>query len=120
MSWRIEIPMKCPSQNVTDRMHWTKRRALKSAWMTALVLLRNNPRVPKACGKRRLTIEAHGRQAMDTANIIGGTKGIVDNLVQLGLLVDDTPDCLEIAALNVPLPKGEKPHTVLILEDVVA
>lgn len=119
MIWRITIPIKCPSQNVRERRHWTKNDTEKQAWWFATGSERNKLGIPKATGKRRLTIEAHGPRTMDEANILGGTKGIVDNLVQMGLLRDDTPSCLEHGTpIQVKTRKGEKPFTVLILRDV--
>lgn len=75
--------------------------------------------IPKAKGRRRLTIKRYGRRSLDIDNLIGGAKCcITDNLVKLGLLVDDNPEMLEIHGENQKLGKGEKPHTVLILEDI--
>jgi hypothetical protein len=77
--------------------------------------------IPKAKGKRRLTIVRHHRngQHQDEANIYGGCKGIVDCLVLWGLLVDDAPKWLENGKpQQIPLDKGEKPFTELILEDI--
>jgi hypothetical protein len=75
--------------------------------------------IPRASGRRRLTIERHARtRAQDEANVFGGTKGLVDDLVELRLLMDDSPAWLELGApRHVPLAKGERPFTVLILED---
>jgi len=48
----------------------------------------------------------------------GGCKGLVDDLVELGLLVDDAPAWIEHGTpRHVPLAKGENPFTVLILEN---
>ena len=119
MIWRITIPIKCPSQNVRERKHWTANHDEKNDWWFATGSERNRLDIPKATGKRRLTIEAHGPRIMDEANILGGTKGVVDNLVQMGLLRDDTPACLEHGTpIQIKTKKGEKPFTVLILRDV--
>jgi hypothetical protein len=75
--------------------------------------------VPRAAGKRHLTIERYGVRALDIDNLIGGAKCcITDNLVKLGLLKDDCEAWLELKAENVKLAKGEKPHTILILKDL--
>lgn len=119
MIWRLVIPIKCPSQNTRERKHWVKNHQEKSGWWFATGSERNRLDIPKATGKRRLTIECHGPRIMDEANILGGTKGIVDNLVELGLLVQDTPSCLEHGTpIQIKTKKGEKPFTVLILRDV--
>lgn len=52
-------------------------------------------------------------------NIIGGAKGcITDNLRKLGLLLDDDDDSIEFVARNVPLEGAQRPHTVILLEDL--
>lgn len=71
----------------------------------------------KATGKRKVMIERHGKRPLDYGNLIGGLKGIVDNLVEFGLLVDDDCDHLDLQAVNVKLGKDEEPHTVFLIED---
>lgn len=117
-AYRLTIPKASPSQNEFAFSHWRKAHASKKLWALLIRASEGFVVVPKATAKRRLTIERHGRKALDVPNLIGGAKGIIDDLVQLGLLVDDDPRHLDVVALNAPLAKGEKPHTVLILEDL--
>ena len=42
-----------------------------------------------------LTIERLGIRELDRDNLVGGMKPIIDNLVKLGFLVDDTPDVIQ-------------------------
>jgi hypothetical protein len=114
--------MASPSQNELDRMHWQARRRLKANWkmlIRATNLAAGSMRIPQANGPRTLTIERWSSGTLDTQNLIGGAKGIIDNLVQLGLLVDDRPEFL---TLNLPVQRrirrGETPYTLLILEEV--
>ena len=75
--------------------------------------------IPHAKGKRHLTIERHGKKALDPDNLIGGAKCcITDNLKKLKLIVDDSDSSLLLDAKNVALQPGEKPHTILILRDI--
>ena len=76
--------------------------------------------VPKATGKRRLTIQRHGKRRLDVDNLIGGAKGMIDELRRLGVLLDDHDDAIELLAKNVPLVKGLEPHTILVIEDLPA
>lgn len=117
--WTLRIDVASPSQNDLDRMHWQARRRVKDGWK---LLVRTAPgfvRIPRAKGHRTLTIERGSCGTLDTQNLIGGAKGIIDNLVQLGLLVDDRPEFL---TLNLPVQRrirrGESPYTLLILEEV--
>lgn len=117
--WVIRLDDASPSQNVLDRMHWTERRQIKEEWLWRLQANKAARNVPKATGPRKLTIERHSRGTLDTANLIGGLKGIIDNCVKVGLFVDDKPAFLH---LELPtqhkLSKGQHPHTVLIVEEV--
>lgn len=119
MIWRITVPMPCPSQNTRERKHWSQNHSEKTDWYFATASERNRLDIPKATGKRRLTIEVHGPRTLDEANILGGTKGIVDNLVGMGLLVDDTPSWIEHGKpIQIKTKHGEKAFTVLILREV--
>lgn len=119
MIWRIVIPIKCPSQNIRERQHWAKNHSEKTDWWFAIASERNRLNIPKATGKRRLTLEVHGPRILDEHNIHGGAKGLVDDLVQLGLLKEDNPAHLQHGkTIQIQTKRGEKPFTVLILRDV--
>ena len=119
MNWTLRIEKPSPSQNVLDRSNWRGRKASKDSWK---MLIRGAPGfldIPRAHGKRRLTIERHAKGTLDEQNLIGGAKGIIDDLVQLGLLVDDKPAFLDLGKpVQARVQKHEKrPYTLLILED---
>lgn len=121
MRWVLKIEKASPSQNEFAFSHWRKAKASKDAWK---VLIRGSEGfldIPRAQGKRKLTIERHAKGILDEQNLIGGAKGIIDDLVQLGLLVDDKPTFLDLGKpLQERLQKDEKrPYTLLILEEVV-
>lgn len=123
MIYSLRIDWPTPSQNVRDGQHWALRRRVKRDWSMLIRAASTFLKIPKAKGKRRLTIERHHRngQHQDEANIHGGCKGIVDCLVLWQLLVDDAPAFIEHGTpIQIPLNKGEKPFTVLILEDIAA
>ncbi len=113
---RLVIPEASPSLNKYAYSHWSVRYEDKRRWSKWLFLLSLDAK--KAAGKRRLTIERHGRKRLDIDNLIGGAKGIIDELRALGVLLDDHDDAIELVAKNVKLGEGEKPHTVLIVEDL--
>ncbi len=119
-SWTLRIERPSPSQNVLDRAGWRGRKRSKDLWKTLIRGSVNFLEVPTARGKRRLTIERHAKGTLDEQNLIGGCKGIIDDLVQLGLLVDDKPACLELGKpVQARLRAGERrPYTLLILEEV--
>ena len=77
-----------------------------------------NQKEYRATGKRKLTVVRFGSRKLDPSNLIGGLKGLIDCLVNYGLLVDDDEDHLELDAHNAPKPKDQKPHTRIILQDL--
>lgn len=86
MTWILRIDRPTPSQNVTDRQHPMVRHRIKRDWHMLIRAAAGFLAIPKATGKRRLTIIRHHRngQHQDEANIHGGSKGIVDCLVAWG------------------------------------
>jgi hypothetical protein len=120
MAWSLRIDRATPSQNTREGQHWAKRHREKCAWWWSIRAARGFLAIPRATGRRRLTIERHARtRPQDEANVHGGCKGLVDDLVELGLLVDDSPAWIEHGTpRHVPLVKGERAFTILIFEDL--
>lgn len=116
--FKLVVPEASPSQNRYHYSHWRKAHADKKRWGLMLLAAARNAGATAARGKRRLTVERHGKRALDFANLVGGLKGAIDCLVELGLLLDDDEASLDLVAKNVRLEKGTKPFTVLLLEDV--
>jgi len=113
---RIVLPEASPSLNTFMRAHWTKQRRIKAMW--SKLVLAHLPRGGQATGKRRLTVERHGKRAIDLDNLAGGLKPIIDCLRAFKLLVDDNPMMMELVVRNEKLARGQAPHTVLVLEDI--
>lgn len=87
---RLLLPGLLPSQNVRERTHWRARRRQEKAWERVI-------RCQVSVGdtttgwERVVRIFTYRRQRItDTANLVGGAKGMVDCLVRAGLLVDDS------------------------------
>lgn len=118
MVYRMYIGEASPSANRYAYAHWRVRHADKKRWALLLASEARLLKIPPATGPRRLTIERHGRRRLDPDNLIGGAKGMIDELRRLNLLLDDDDDSVTLMARNVKLEKGEEPFTVLYLEDV--
>lgn len=104
-----------PSANVIMRMHWAKRKKLISAWYVLLVIARIHY-LPAAKGKRKVTITRYGNREMDRANAwLGADKLICDNLVSMGVLLDDSQEWLD---LEVKAVKDMREKTEITIEDV--
>lgn len=122
---RIYVPLASPSQNEFHYSHWTRQRVSKQQWSLLLQVAVNqwagfSNELKPANGPRTLRIERHGKRPLDVPNGIGGAKGIIDCLVKMRLLVDDTPELLRSVDFeNIKLQSHEAPHTIIILEDCV-
>ena len=118
MTWTLRLDDATPSGNVLLRMHHLDRWKFKREWYYRIRSAKGFLGIPKASGPRTLTVERHGRQTLDTDNLISGLKGIQDDLVQLGLFLDDTPSLLILETSQHRLTQGQKPHTILVIRDV--
>lgn len=127
-----------PSLNRTQRQHWGARGAKKTnvAGRIALQLVGKRPAVPFA--RARVTIERHaaGTQ-LDTDNLWGGTKDLIDCLLDpgppvlrkgkltcrhptgLGIVADDNPAVLERRIVPVRVQKRGDQKTVVTIEELV-
>jgi len=121
MSWTLTIPIEIPSQNVTNKWHWSKeQRHLKHC----VILMRNagSGLIPPATIKRSCHILAFRKQrCSDIGNLIGGAKWFVDALVKVGLLVDDKDKMAAISYDQSTLRHSPTPGvacTVITLEDI--
>ena len=102
MRWELNIPVEPPSQNtiatkgptVFGRAARFQYKKIREAYVAALrILMMAHPRTPPATGHRRVRFtrlySGRGRRR-DKANMIGGMKTLVDAMVIVGLIRDDT------------------------------
>ena len=97
MSWLLEIPLPTPSLNTILTSHWSNRRRMKANWGWAIKAEAVRLNVPKAEKLRRVIVTRLGSKVLDYDNLVGGAKEVlVDNLRDLGLIVDDCPDLVQV------------------------
>lgn len=120
----VTIPLRTPTLNEWQRMHWAKRKRVGQdiAWaILAAHPLRKEPM--KRC---LITIERTSAQAPDHDGLIGGLKPLLDALQPaskrhpygLGLIEDDGPGCVvELRAIHVA---GKATKTRILIEGVAS
>ena len=111
-----------PSLNVTMRQHFGMRKKEGAEWAAQILYAARRAGresvADRAHGKRRLTIERHARKMLDMDNMAGGCKDLIDQIKKFGLVRDDRPDLCELVFKQEKLTGIQKPHTVVILEDI--
>ena len=100
--WTFDIPKDIPSANVlrrgrTGKANWFryKRHRTEFAWFIAAAA----KRVPRADGARTVKIErlmGKTGKPYDHDNLVGGAKGLLDELAAAGLLVGDAPHEVQV------------------------
>lgn len=90
----LRIPFEIPSQNATERRHWTRRAKEKDVLVAMLRFAQataGDELIRPPAARRMVFITAYRRKLItDHANLVGGCKTLIDALVALGLLHDDS------------------------------
>lgn len=90
---KIILPVVTPSLNELLRMHWTKQRRLKKDYGWELTAVNANDPKYRAEWKERREVRFLSCRPylLDTDNLIGGIKPLRDALVDMELIIDDSP-----------------------------
>lgn len=96
--FQITCYVPTPSPNEWVRAHWNVYYKIKSAWLrrlhNATIHHWGLGKFGKPIEKVALRIERRGIRKLDDDNVAGGMKPVIDGLVHLGFLSDDTPDVI--------------------------
>ncbi len=95
---KIVVPELTPSNNTLIRMHFRRRSALNIEWVWRIkaALMMDNVDLTKLKfrKKRYVQIISYRKKLVDTDNLIGGAKCLIDSLVKNEILIDDNPSHL--------------------------
>jgi hypothetical protein len=103
-TYRIEIPLETPSNNVIKGMHFKDYKALRKRWQYEIIVAHGGRR-PKAPLKvAGVAINRYSSGQLDWDNAYGGLKPLLDCLVYvsnrnpngLGFILDDNPTQMPI------------------------
>ncbi|CAH2606211.1 conserved protein of unknown function (plasmid) [Rhodovastum atsumiense] len=134
---RIELAgYVTPSLNVAMRRHWATRGEKKCSLAGRIALQLIGKRPAKPFARARLTIERYSTGSPDEENLWGGTKDLVDCLLEpgvpyfangkpivrhpngLGIIADDAPQVLQRKLVPVRVRRGGDQKTVLLIEEL--
>ncbi len=119
----ISLPIKLPTLNQYQRLHWSKQRLLrkelgkgtkKHLGELAVALMQQDIQTRHKMidppGKRFVKIVLHVKQFQDPDNLVGSVKPLLDAMRDLGLLIDDNRKWLKLRVRE----KKAKKHKVEI------
>lgn len=114
--WVIRFPDPTPSENEIRGWHWRHVREMKveTAWKFKAALNRI-PVIPKADGFRKVTICRFGPGVLDSDNLAGGAKALVDAIKGEGLIMDDSPFHCRLEFIQKVSRKDS--HTEIVIEE---
>lgn len=114
----LTIPELTPSLNKTQRQHWTILARNRKRWSMLVLVAKSEAEIWKLplIRRARVTIERHGGKQLDEDNLAGGAKAAVDALKSNGLIVDDSPDHVQLRYEQYPGGKGKEKKTVVRIE----
>lgn len=98
-----------PSRNELDKMHWGRRMRIAREFRDVILgqVIQSGlwPISPPA-GRVAVRITRYCAGRLDPDNMSGGCKPLLDALVQLEILEDDTEECVEVEYRQKKGPRG--------------
>ena len=121
MTWTITLPMIPESMNSRERSSfWARKKELEQI-TNAMEVLAIEAGIPSASGRRAVKVTIHkgkrSRVTDDPANRDSRAKSVLDAMVSLGLLVDDSDKWLDWEHVHEGERRDEK-TTIIELRDV--
>lgn len=114
--WEIAIAgWVPPSLNRLVYRHWAAARRIKKAAMEVVILHCHVAGVPRATGRRRVSVAVTVKQKSHAIDPDNALKVLLDALVRAGVLVDDSARWCELGPVTVAV--GAK-GTRLTVEDL--
>ncbi len=115
----LAIPREVLSHNLLYHAHWSAVSKDRRAWesfvhVVALHAKAERSELPRRCTVRILAVRK--RLIRDTANLVGGCKGLVDALVSQRLIYDDADRWCTITYAQ-ELCHGQPPSTIVSIEE---
>jgi hypothetical protein len=119
MRLTVNLPVTTPSLNKLLRAHYRERKRMKKGFEWEFLVAGACEPQYKINGmkKRRVEIRAFWSRLLDQDNFIGGLKPLLDGLIELELLHDDSPEYLELKAEQIKASKVDQ-RLEIIIEDL--
>lgn len=118
MLWELDMPWVRPPLNLNDRMHWAaKARLTAEIRRDAGLIMRSAKIPPLSYATVGLDWIVPDQRRRDTDNPVLTLKPCADAMVDVGILVDDTPEFVSKRETRILyLPKQRAVRLVIIGE----
>jgi hypothetical protein len=98
----VEIPMRTPTMNEWQRMHWARRGRIGRAMATEIWVALGGKLPAKPLKRCRIRVERISTREPDPDSLVAGLKPLLDALQPrskrhpygLGIIADDTRECI--------------------------
>lgn len=100
------------SRNAIDKLHWSTRAKHRKEWEEA-IWAECNGRPPKTTRKIQLIITSIRSRLLDKDNLWGGCKQLIDSMVRLGIIKDDSENWLDLEIRQIKVQSRNAGQTVL-------
>lgn len=110
----LEVPMRTPSGNQLSGRHWSERARMRKLWEKELWVAMAVAGLRRPAYRRvELTIERYAAQPIkDADNYAAGCKPVLDAMVHIGLLLDDSSAVIASLRLVQFASKRKEERTV--------
>jgi Holliday junction resolvase RusA-like endonuclease len=118
ISFNLTQPI--PSLNVTLKEHWAVKKKRRDSYEETLKWLyvqgeKATKEYLRASIKKRVRIHSQRARKLDYDNLVGGAKTLIDALKRAGMIVDDSPEWLEVTYTQAT---GKPYHTLITFEEL--
>lgn len=116
---KIELSRTTPSPNEMLRWHWTQRHKLKLDYGWSLVAegARDKKNQAKDKEKRRVEIYSYRKQLLDPDNLYGSVKLLLDAMIDMKLIYDDSLEYLSLSVYQEIDKKNPRTEIVIYVLD---
>lgn len=108
----IRLDMGIRSRNILDRWNHGARKKHRKEWEKN-IWAECNGKPPKATGKVKLVITSVREKFLDTDNLWGGVKDLLDAMQDLGVILNDNPTMLELDVRQIKSQGQRSGQTIL-------
>ena len=118
-TWQIELPISTPL-SLNDRSHWSVKGRQVAALRRDAGWCAREAKIAR-CRKIKVTLiyEPRNERRRDKDNLVATLKPVVDGLVDVGVIPDDTPEHIEYDMPLIDVPNGKRGRLIVIVERVL-